>query len=425
MLRNHPRGLMVLFFTEMWERFGFYIMMAILYLYMEKSLGWDDNRKGNYYGIFVGMVYFVPILGGFLGDRVLGQRHTIRLGAVLMMFGYTALAFSSLERIALFYVGTVLVAVGTGLFKANISVLVGNLYEEGSKFKDAAFNIFYMGVNLGATLAPLAATFISNRYKSYNLSFAAAAVGMVFCLAVFQLGRRHLLPAGARSPKPTPAGEDTVAVSSRAEDQQRIASLFTLFVIAIFFWVAFYQNGSSLTLFAERSTKVYDWLKPETYQVFNPFFILLLTPLLVAVFGRMRERGLEPSSASKIFVGMVTMSLSVLIMVFASLAGGDRDESIMSPAWLISSYFVVTISEILVSPMGLSFVSKVSPARMRGLMMGCWFGATAIGGYGSGQLGRYYGRFDHHDFFLVIAALPFIAALLVLPFLRRLNRFSR
>jgi POT family proton-dependent oligopeptide transporter len=441
---------MVLFFTEMWERFGFYVLMAILYLYMEKSLGWNDDRKGNYYGIFVGMVYFIPILGGFLGDRVLGQRHTIRLGAVLMMFGYAALAFSSLERIALFYVGTLLVAVGTGLFKANISVLVGNLYEEGSQFKDAAFNIFYMGVNLGATLAPLAATFIGNHYdgllkwlqgreslaplatalvdnhvSGYNLSFAAAAVGMVFSLAIFQSGRRHLLPAHAVTPKPAPAGTSEVAVSPRAEDRQRIASLFTLFLIAIFFWVAFYQNGSSLTLFAERSTQVYDRLKPETYQVFNPLFILLLTPVLVAVFGRLRERGLEPSSASKIFAGMVTMSLSVLIMVFASLAGGDRDQHIMSPAWLIWSYFVVTISEILVSPMGLSFVSKVSPARMRGLMMGCWFGATAIGGYGSGQLGRLYGHLSHHSFFLIIAAMPFCSALLVLPFLKRLNRFSR
>ncbi len=424
MLKNHPRGLMVLFFTEMWERFGFYIMMAIFYLYMDKSLGWDDERKGSLYGAFLGTVYFVPILGGFLGDRVLGQRHTIRIGAVLMAFGYTALAFSSLQRLTLFYIGLLLVAVGTGLFKANISVLVGNLYEEGSKFKDAAFNIFYMGVNLGAMLAPLAATFISHRYQSYNLSFAAAAVGMVFSLAVFQVGRKHLLPAHAGNPKLAPAGEATVAVSSRDEDRQRIASLFTLFIIAIFFWVAFYQNGSSLTLFAERSTKVYDWLKPETYQVFNPLFILLLTPLLVAAFGRMREKGLEPSSASKIFAGMAVMGLSVLIMVFASRAGGDLDQNLMSPMWLISSYFMVTVSEILVSPMGLSFVSKVAPARMRGLMMGCWFGSTAIGSYGSGLLGKYYSQFPHHSFFLIIAVLPLCSAVLVLPFLKRLNRFA-
>jgi len=432
MLKNHPRGLMVLFFTEMWERFGFYIMMAIFYLYMEKNLGWDDKQKGSYYGAFLGMVYFVPILGGFLGDRVLGQRHTIRLGAILMTFGYVALAFSSLERIAFFYAGLVLVAVGTGLFKANISVLVGNLYEEGSKFKDAAFNIFYMGVNLGAALAPLAATLISNRYHSYNLSFAAAAVGMVFSLVIFQAGRKYLIPAHAsglsvEGVPPSGRGRDArdTTAASRDEDWQRIASLFTLFIIAIFFWVAFYQNGSSLTLFAERSTVKLDWLKPETYQFFNPFFILVLTPLLVAAFGRMREKGLEPSSASKIFAGMAIMGLSVIIMVFASQTGGDRDENLMSPLWLISSYFAVTVSEILVSPMGLSFVSKVAPVRMRGLMMGCWFGSTAIGSYGSGLLGKYYSQFPHHTFFLVIAAMPFCSALLVLPFLKRLNKFSR
>lgn len=479
MLKNHPRGLMVLFFTEMWERFGFYTLMAILYLYMEKNLGWDDQRKGDYYGLFLGMVYFVPILGGFLGDRVLGQRHTIRLGAVLMTFGYVALTLSSLERIGLFYAGLVLVAVGTGLFKANISVLVGGLYEEGSKFKDAAFNIFYMGVNLGAALAPLAATFIGKHYDGllkwlqarenlaplartlvdnniggYNLAFAAAAVGMVISMIVFQVGRRCVVRAHASSSSsadksPTERGRDArdIAISSRAEDRQRIASLFTLFAIAIFFWVAFYQNGSSLTLFAERSTAPYSLAIPlpsflvsllglkssvvslplntETYQFFNPFFILVLTPLLVMTFARMRKEGLEPSSASKIFAGMTVMGFSVLIMVFASRAGGDRDENLMSPLWLISSYFAVTIAEILVSPMGLSFVSKVAPQRMRGLMMGCWFGSTAIGSYGSGLLAKYYGQFHHHDFFLIIAALPFVSALLVLPFLKRLNRFSR
>jgi POT family proton-dependent oligopeptide transporter len=428
MLRNHPRGLMVLFFTEMWERFGFYIMMAIFYLYMDKSLGWGDERKGSLYGAFLGTVYFIPILGGFLGDRVLGQRHTIRVGAVLMMFGYTALAFSSLQRLSLFYIGLLLVAVGTGLFKANISVLVGNLYEEGSKFKDAAFNIFYMGVNLGAMLAPLAATLISVRFGSYNLSFAAAAVGMVISLIIFQAGQRHLIPAHAGDPASAPPqrGQDALGttIASGAEDRQRIAALFTLFIIAIFFWVAFYQNGSSLTLFAERSTLKLNWLKPETYQVFNPLFILLLTPLLVAAFGRMREKGLEPSSASKIFAGMAVMGFSVLIMVFASRAGGDLDQNLMSPWWLISSYFMVTVSEILVSPMGLSYVSTVAPARMRGLMMGCWFGSTAIGSYGSGLLGKYYGQFSHHNFFLIIAVLPLCSALLVLPFLKRLNRFA-
>jgi POT family proton-dependent oligopeptide transporter len=256
-----------------------------------------------------------------------------------------------------------------------------------------------------------------------------------------------VIPAHAASTTAAWSGAQTITTTSRAEDRQRIASLFTLFVIAVFFWVAFYQNGSSLTLFAERSTAPYALAIPvpsfvvsflglqssvvslplnaETYQFFNPFFILVLTPLLVMTFARMRERGLEPSSATKIFTGMAVMGFSVLIMVFAARAGGDRDENLMSPLWLISSYFAVTVSEILVSPMGLSFVSKVAPQRMRGLMMGCWFGSTAIGSYGSGLLAKYYGLLQHHNFFLLIAALPFCSALLVLPFLKRLNQFSR
>lgn len=424
MLKNHPRGLLVLFFTEMWERFGFYIMMAIFTLYMDQNLGWDDTRKANYYGWFLGAVYFIPILGGWLGDRVFGHRNTIRIGASLMTIGYAALAISSRGLIAPFYAGLILVAFGTGIFKANISVLVGNLYEEGSKLKDTAFNIFYMGVNIGAMLAPLAATFFHLVFKSYNFSFAAASVGMVFSMLIFHFGRRLLVPAySAGRSNAIPSPEQRSAAFSH-EDWQRVLTLLTLFVIAIFFWIAFYQNGFALTLFAQRSTVIYRYLQPETYQFFGPSFILLLTPILVMIFGRMRKKGKEPTSAIKIFVGMFISGFSLLIMVAASLAGGNRDQNIMSPAWLISSYLVVTIAEILVSPMGLSFVSKVAPYKIRGLMMGCWFGATAIGSYSSGLLGRFYSSFSHHNYFLLIASLLFFSSILVLLFLKRLNRFS-
>jgi proton-dependent oligopeptide transporter, POT family len=424
MLKNHPRGLLVLFFTEMWERFGFYTMMAIYVLYMDEKLGWDDARKGNFYGWFLGAVYFIPIAGGWLGDRVLGHRNAIRIGTVLMTAGYLALALSSRHEIASFYAGLILVAAGTGVFKANISVMVGNLYEDGSPLKDSGFNIFYMGINLGATLAPLAATLFHNIFDSYNISFAAAAVGMVFSMVIFQVGTKHLIPAPIRPPIAPPLALKNNPAGSSSEDRQRIATLVTLFSIVIFFWLAFYQNGFALTLFAQRSTRLYDVLKPETYQFFGPFFILALTPLLVAAFGRMRERGKEPSSASKIFAGMFIAGLSLLIMVFAALTGGDLDHNIMSPLWLISSYFVVTVAEILVSPMGLSFVSKVAPRRISGLMMGCWFGATAVGSYGSGLLGRFYSTFSHHNYFLIIAALLFLSSFLVLMSLNRLNRFS-
>ncbi len=415
---------MVLFFTEMWERFGFYIMMAIFVLYMDEKLGWDDVRKGNFYGGFLGIVYFIPILGGWLGDRVLGHRNTIKVGATVMVVGYAALAFSSKSQLLLFYAGLILVATGTGVFKANISTLVGALYAEGSPLKDAAFNIFYMGVNVGATMAPLAATMIHNRFDSYNLSFGAASVGMIFSILIFQAGRKYLVPV--QSLASTVQHEQPVGSStpSSSEDWQRILTLFTLFSIVIFFWIVFYQNGFALTLFAQRSTVVSAILKPETYQFFDPFFILVLTPPLVWLFARMREKSKEPSCAMKILAGMFISGLSMLIMVFASLSGGNRDINIMSPLWLISSYFVITVAEILVSPMGLSFVSKVAPLRMRGLMMGCWFSATAIGSYGSGLLGKFYGRMAHHEFFLLIAVLLFFSSLLVLLSIRRLNRFG-
>jgi POT family proton-dependent oligopeptide transporter len=425
LLKNHPRGLLVLFFTEMWERFGFYTMMAIFVLYMDEKLGWGDARKGDFYGWFLLAVYFIPILGGWLGDQVLGRKPTIRVGAVSMVVGYLALALSSPDWLAPFYLGLVLVAFGTGLFKANISVLVGQLYPEGSPLKDSAFNIFYMGVNLGATFSPLAATWIHNQFGSYNLSFAAAAAGMVVSMVIFQWGRRHLVPAhpGA-SPGEVAGPEGGKTAPWKAEDWQRVVTLAVLFLIAIFFWVGFYQNGFALTLFAQRSTLVYRLLKPETYQFFGPFFILVLTPPLVWLFGKLRAHGGEPSSASKIATGLFISGLSLLVMVAAGMLGGDRDQAIMSPWWLVSSYFLMSLGEILFSPMGLSFVSKVAPARIRGLMMGFWFSATAAGGYSSGVLGRLYGEMPHHLYFLLIAALLLVGAALALVFRRRLDRFT-
>ena len=424
MLGQHPRGLIVLFFTEMWERFGFYTMMAIYVLYMDEKLGWGDARKAEFYGWFLGVVYFVPILGGWLGDRFLGQRATIRLGSVMMAVGYVALAVSSRGWIEPFYLGLILVAVGTGLFKVNISVVVGSLYPLGSPLKDAAFNIFYMGINLGGALGPLAATWVRSRFDSYNLSFAAAAGGMVLSMVIFHWGRRHLAPAAGGGLSLVPAPEDVHAASAHAEDRQRILTLIALFAIAIFFWIGFYQNGFVLTLFAQRSTVAYRLLRPETYQAFDPVFILVLTPLLLAALSHMRKSGREPSSAAKIFAGLSIAGLSLVVMVAAGLAGGNRDQNVMSPLWLISSYFLISLGEILVSPMGLSLVSKVAPYRIRGLMMGVWFSATAVGSYGSGALGRFYGAMPHHQYFLLIAALLFFGALLAFLARKRLDRFA-
>jgi len=440
MLKKHPRALAFIFFTEMWERVGFYTLMAILVLYMDKVLGWSDAHKGDYYGLFLALCYFMPLLGGWLGDKVIGQIRTVRAGAFLMALGYVGLAVSGPDRVATFYLGLLLIGVGTGIFKVNMAVLVGNLYAGRSELKDAGYNIFYMGVNLGAMIAPLVATLNNAVFHSYNLSFWVAAAGMVFALIIFRAGERALRPfdckqgtggqpaaskaAGEAGPAGSAAAGAAGPDAGRREERQRIATLVILFLIVIFFWIAFYQNSFGLTLFAERSTVVLKWLRPETYQFFEPFFILALTPLLLTLFGRLNRAGREPSTPVKILLGMLIMSLAMGVMVFASLAGGDRDQNIMSPAWLIGTYFIVTLAEILISPMGQSFVSKVAPPRIAGLMMGGWFAATAAGSYGSGLLGKSYSRLAHHEFFLLLAGLMLLAAVLVAVFLKKLKRFA-
>ncbi len=426
-MKEHPKGLAFIFFTEMWERLGFYTLMAILVLYMDKVLLWSDSRKGDYYGIFLALCYFVPLLGGWIGDRVLGQLKTVKSGAVLMAFGYVGLALSSPSQVTSFYIGLILVAIGTGLFKVNMSVLVGNLYRDKVALKDAGFNIFYMGVNLGSVFAPLLATFVSAVFHSYNISFWICSVGLILAIVVFQSGKSRLVEADNKLAARAAAGDLSAGkkpVMPRQEEGQRIATLVILFIIVIFFWVGYYQNYFALTLFAARSTRVFKFLRPETYQFFNPFFILILTPPLLSLFRRLHQRGKEPSTPVKIFTGMMIMSLAMIIMVAASLSGGNKDLNIMSPSWLISTFFFVTISEILISPMGQSFVSKVAPPRFAGVMMGGWFAATAAGSYGSGLMGKYYSRFAHHQYFLLLTGLLAVSAVLVVLSLKKLKRFS-
>ena len=423
MLKDHPKGIMIMFTTEMWERFGFYIMMAILVLYMDNEFGWSDSIKGDHYGAFLGLVYFIPLLGGYLGDKIFGQINTVIAGSIAMFFGYVALALSSADQLVTFYVGLFLVAFGTGIFKVNMAVLVGNLYIDKIHLKDAGFNIFYMGVNVGATIAPLAATLLGYLFNDYRMSFWAAAIGMLICIVTFYSGKSKLMKADVKQSNKSEK-EIVFQDISAKESTQRIIALGILFVIVIFFWMAFYQNGFALTLFAERSTKIYNFLRPETYQFFNPFFILLLTPLLLSVFSKLNKQGKEPSTPLKIFIGMVIMGISMLIMVWASLEGGNSDSNNMSPNWLISTYLVVTLAEILISPMGQSYVSKVAPPKIQGLMMGGWFLATSIGSYGSGLLGKYYSDFAHHEYFLILTGILILSATLALLAMKKLNKFA-
>jgi len=423
MLKNHPKSLWVIFMTEIWERVGFYTLMAVLVLYMDKTLGWSDSRKGTIYGLFLALCYFIPLLGGWLGDRIFGRRATVQTGALMMALGYVGLAVSSAANVVPFYAGLFLIGFGTGIFKVNMSVMVGNLYEGKPELKDAGFNIFYMAVNIGAAVAPLIATFVGVTWNNYNINFWVCAAGLVIGSVIFRAGWTRLAAADLRS-EGKAAVVSTAAPIPAFETRQRIATLITLFIIVILFWVAFYQDFFGLTLFAERSTKIYKFLRPETYQFFEPFYIVVFTPLLLALFAAMRARKKEPSTPMKIFLGMLFMGLAMLVMVFASLAGGDKDANNMSPAWLIGTYFIVTIAEILISPMGQSYVSKVAPPKIAGLMMGGWMAAIAVGSYGSGWLGKYYSQFAHHQFFLLLTGLLILSAVLVLVFLKSLKRFG-
>jgi POT family proton-dependent oligopeptide transporter len=496
MFKDHPKGLPVLFFTEMWERFGYYTMLAILVYYLGENFGWDAKTTTSIYGWFLAGVYITPIIGGWLADNVFGYSKTIIMGAIVMGLGYAMIAIPTDSAIQV-YAALVVIAIGNGLFKANISVLVGNLYTHANKeLKDSGYNIFYMGINIGAFYAPMAAqqirqfvmeTFGVSMAQGYNAGFAIASLGMVFSLLVFVLFRKRYAEADYQSKNKMDESRD-VALTPQQE-KQRIFALLAVFTVVIFFWMAFHQNGSALSLFARDYTdrEVSSWvyllfdiwalhgllfvliggvlalrrqaemrkrliaaaaallgglvvfwranefsgsyaISPEYFQVFNPMFIVLMTPLIVTYFRQMNKRGKEPSSPGKIGIGMVITGLAYILMIVASLglpavytlAGGTSPETV-SVFWLIGTYYMLTVAELHLSPMGLSFVSKVSPAKLKGLMMGGWFGATAIGNYLSGFVGRFYQDWELWQFFALLVVTSFAAALLMAVMLRRLN----
>ena len=424
MFKKHPKGIITIFLTEMWERFGFYIMSAVYVLYMDKVLDFDDSIKGNLYALFLGAAYLFPILGGWLGDKILGQIQTIRIGSWMMAVGYVLLALSGKNALSFFYMGLFMVAIGTGIFKVNMSVLVGNLYKDRIELKDAGFNIYYMSVNVGATIGPFAANVIGILTDNYNLSFAAAFVGMLLAIAAFEFGKKLLGDVdNFNSGNGNVQERDEIKIEKK-EFWQRVITLIVLFIIASLFWVPFYQNSFALTLFADRSTTVIEWLRPESYIIFNAFFIILLTPPMLLLFSRMRRANMEPSTPVKIFYGLLIMGIAMFVMVWASLSGGNQDQNIMSPLWLISTYFFITIAEIMISPMGQSYVSKVAPPQIQGLMMGGWFGATALGSMSSGIFGKFYSDMAHHQYFLLLGGLSIFAAVLVLIFMKKLKRFA-
>lgn len=474
---GHPLGLRTLFFTEFWERFSYYGMRALLILFMTApvavgGLGWETARAGMVYGTYTALVYLVALPGGWFADRVIGARRATLYGGIAIMCGHLCLA---LTGIATFYLGLALIIAGTGLLKPNISTMVGMLYGADDRRRDAGFSIYYLGINLGAFVAPLVTGWLAQGEsfksllsswgvtpeRSWHVGFAAAAVGMALGLVQYAAGGRHLGEAGRRPayagavPRRSiyiGAGLAAVAIAGvallayggvltasavtagvgyllllvtvglfvwlfaagqwSAAERRRLIAILVLFAAAAVFWSLFEQAGSTLNLFAQRSTRneiLGESFPASWWQSLNSLYIILLVPVFAWLWVRLGPR--DPSSPVKFTLGLLFAALGFAVLAIAAQlsAGGVR----VSPAWLALVYLLHTIGELCLSPVGLSAMTRLAPARIAGLVMGTWFLATSVGNYLGGAMASLYETFSLPALFGAITVMALIATLLM------------
>jgi POT family proton-dependent oligopeptide transporter len=423
---KHPRGLYVLFFTEMWERFSFYTVGGMWTLYVQNAdqgFGWAQDRATTVWSTYLMFVYASPIIGGLIADWKLGYRRAVMLGGLFFMAGHALLAIRS---VPVMYAALACLVIGNGFFKPNVSAMVGNLYPEGSHLKDRAYNIFYMGINVGAFLAPLVAELMVQNF-GYHPAFFMGALGMIISVSILWAFRRDVLAAdkGFKAPSSTaavttdlpPKGVSRQNPIDLVPDWKRIMALIVIFLIVIVFWMVFHQNQITLTYWANDNT---DWnVTGIISNAINPAWVIILTFPLVWFWKRLDERGMEPSTPTKMAFGMCLTGLAFFVMYFAGKAGGDFGK--VSPAWLIGAYGVLTLGELMLSPMGLSLVSKVAPIRLRGLMMGGWFGATAVGNKLT-MIGVLWDDMLHSSFFALLGAMALFMAVVLFLLLKPLKK---
>ncbi|SRR5579883_3487446 len=441
-LFGHPRGLAFLFATEMWERFSYYGMRALLVLYLTQYLllsqrsgqvvglatfkGWLESVFGTLdaqpfasliYGLYTGLVYLTPVFGGLLADRVLGQRRTVIIGAVLMALGHFMMAFEPLLLFAL-----LMLILGNGAFKPNISTQVGGLYQEGDPRRDRAYSIFYVGINLGALLAPLICGTLGEEW-GWHYGFGAAGIGMLIGLSIYLTGLRELPPDELARAK----AAHTEHRPLTADEWRAIMALLILFLPNALFWATYEQQGNTIALWAndytDRSVNFLFWQAtiPVTwFQAFNPFMIIAFTPFIVALWAWQAGKGREPPTVVKMAIGCFGVALANLLMVVAALQTGDGGKA--SWLWLFAYFVIITIGELYLSPIGLSLVSKVAPARVLSLMMGGWLATSFVGNFISGGLGSYWSSLSKPNFFLMISGVAALAGLSVLLLNKPLHR---
>ncbi|HQW96795.1 MAG: peptide MFS transporter [Bacteroidetes bacterium] len=533
---KHPAGLKVMFFTEMWERFGFYLILGILQLYLTDAesggMAMDRRTAADIFGTFIALVYLTPFLGGLIADRKLGYGKSIIIGGILMGLGYLGLAIGTLPT---FYASLGLIIIGNGFFKPNISTLVGNLYNDDRyrAQKDSGFNIFYMGINIGAFICNFFAAYLRNSI-GWGAAFASAGIGMFIGVIIFVIGRKTYKEADVIKPVQkddmsiarvfsniilpsliagivgwyipgTLLGSDSTDAflfacipvlyffymlysKSNEEDKKPVGALLAIFLVSVMFWAVFKQNGTALTTWAQYYTDrevpaaiekpaeaiylvekiknetgevvkydqdfrvvkengevvnemgkdVYlrnlqaDKMPPEgetlyvfnteLFQSVNPFWVIFLTPVLVGLWGFLRSKRKEPSTPYKLLLGLLITALSCLVMYLAA-AVTDIQISKASAWWLISTYGVITVGELCLSPMGLSLVSKLSPPRLTALLMGGWFLSTSIGNKLSGVLAGMWDLFDNKaNFFLMNFGLVMIAFVVLFLMVKRIRK---
>ncbi len=563
MFKGQPKGLFALALANTGERFGYYTMLAIFMLFLQAKFGWEQATASQVYSIFLAAVYFMPVAGGWLADKI-GFGKCVVTGICVMFLGYLVLAVPTAANgfgVAVMLAALLLISVGTGLFKGNLQVLVGNLYDDPkySAKRDSAFSLFYMAINIGAMFAPAAATAITNRFlakagliykaaipalahqhmagtitaegsaeltglmaqmpgqeaasmrldqfcpyyieklsSSYNMGFAVACISLIVSMAIYFACRAWFKHADVNAKQAKETGSNYVELTPK-QTKERVVALCLVFAVVIFFWMAFHQNGQSLTWFARDYTQsvatgwtrigfniwalfliavsVYTlfgifqseknsskaicgvataalWcgayaiyhnlanpldIQPQLFQQFNPFYVVALTPVSMALFSALAARktpkhpeGMEPSAPKKICLGMFVAALGYLVMIFASKGqaspaalNGTVSPDPVVPTYLMGTYLVLTFAELLLSPMGISFVSKVAPPKYKGLMMGLWFAATAVGNYLSSIPGLLWKKVSLTANWGILMALCIAAGLVMLAMLKKLEAATK
>lgn len=507
---DHPRGLYPLFFTEMWERFSFYLMLNLLFLYLSEYAGFTEADASDATTWYLSLVYFTPFIGGLIADRLTGYVRAVLVGGLLMMAGHITLAFDTKASAGhpFLYVALGLLICGNGMFKPNISTMVGRLYRQGDPRRDQGFTIFYMGINVGAMLGPLTAALLRKNGPHYahewfglnlpfdsgwHLAFGSAGVGMLFSLVTFSIFRKRFavsadeksetdkfiheaavgddsgdgvirfgqwfnmglvtfflawLLLGSSIPWPAAikpiglwptqvinfaaiwlaieAATVLIFLSGGTRQCANAAKLKAVFVIVALFWMAFHQNSVGLLSFASKHTLNVgpgktQW-SPESFGAINAIFILIFSPIMMVLWNRLATRGREPSSVTKMIMAMFVTGLAYVVMVAAGISGGDTGR--VSAGWLIGCYALLTVAELWLSPIGLSLTSKLAPVKYRGLWMGFWFLATAVGNKLVHVTGQYLGEKPPSQMFLILVASSVGAAFALDYILINLRRFG-